>query len=328
MQAPTAAPEETPWAALVERHYDLAVQSVDMVSHAMNITLKVTADAGEFYLRLYRETGRTRADIDAEIGALLAFEPADDVYVSKPQRLRKGGYVFSWSGGTGARWGALFAAAPGYETEGRAGELRQLSFALGVLHRQMSAAPSSGRQFDAVATVSVAAESVSMRGKAFRPIGSAMIEAGSALVARLNTGGPLRYGFCHGDVWFGKNVHFDGPRTTFFDFDDCMHGPLAVDLATLIAGLWYAELTDFAAQLRLVLDTYAEVQPLSPRDVMAIPSLVRLDNIRTTGFLAHISALEPNSRPFKRRLAEWGPNGAATAYLRDYAATVPTQEWS
>jgi Ser/Thr protein kinase RdoA (MazF antagonist) len=59
-----------------------------------NITLKVDSDADSFFLRLYREKGRTRTEIDAEIGALLAFRPAGQTHVSMPVQLRDKRFSF------------------------------------------------------------------------------------------------------------------------------------------------------------------------------------------------------------------------------------------
>jgi Ser/Thr protein kinase RdoA (MazF antagonist) len=254
---------------------------------------------------------------------LLAFQAADDVHVAKPQELRSGGYVFSCDYAGHKRWAALFKSAPGFEPEGCIGDLRRLGAALAVLHRQMACAFPIGRPFDAEATVSMAATSVSRLGRKFQRVGSRMIEAGAALADELNADGQLRRGVCHGDIWLGKNVHFDGPRTTFFDFDDCTDGPLVSDLATLIAGLWYAELTDFAEQLRAVLDAYATVLPLPASDVLAIPRLIRMQEIRMTGFLAHNGAFEPGDwstvlQHLEQRLSEWGLRGEATATVLDY----------
>jgi hypothetical protein len=82
------ASEKAHWKDLIERHYDLAVRSVELAWQGANITLKVDSDADSFFLRLYREKGRTRTKIDAEIGALLAFRLAGQTHVSVPVQLR------------------------------------------------------------------------------------------------------------------------------------------------------------------------------------------------------------------------------------------------
>ncbi len=316
---------ETDWAALLGRHYGVSVRWVELVNVGVNATMRVDADIGEFYLRLYRTRGRTRRDIDAELTALLAFEPVADVHVAKPQMLRSGGagYRFACVYEGRKRWAVLFAAAPGFAPTGGTGELRQLGAALGILHRQMTLGPPAPRRFDAVATISITAENIAKLGPDHHAAVTSVREIGTELCAALREGARLRWGFCHGDVWLGKNLHFDGRRTTFFDFDDCFNGPLAADLATLIAGLWYADLSDFRAQLRIALDAYTAVLRLAQHDLMSIPALIRLHEIRMLGFLARCRPFEANSwndvlELFRQRCAEWGPDGIATAAIRDY----------
>jgi Ser/Thr protein kinase RdoA (MazF antagonist) len=105
-----------------------------------NITLKVDSDADSFFLRLYREKGRTRTKIDAEIGAWLAFRLAGQTHVSVPVQLRGGEYVFSCDYEGRRRWAALFNAAPGGPPEANATSLRRLGEALGVMRKQMEPA--------------------------------------------------------------------------------------------------------------------------------------------------------------------------------------------
>jgi Ser/Thr protein kinase RdoA (MazF antagonist) len=172
--------------------------------------------------------------------------------------------------------------------------------------------------------VSRAVETIAVLGAGFRAADGKIAEAGAASVAELDACGALRAGFCHGDVWLGKNVHFLGQRVTFFDFDDCVDGPLAVDLATPIIGLWYAGLVDFPAQSRVFLDAYAAVQPLRANDIMAIPPLARLYEIGMLGFLAGSGTLEPYDwemalDDFERRMDEWSPSGAAATAIYELA---------
>ena len=316
--------DKVAWATLLGQRYGLTVRSVELVSAGVNVTLRVEADAGAFYLRLYRERGRMRREIDAELKALLAFEPAADVHVAKPQILRRGGYRFACPFERQKRWAVLFAEAPGFAPTGGPGELRQLGAALGILHRQMALGPPAPRRFDAVATVSIATQGIAELGPDHHAGVWAVGDVGTGLCAELSKGDRLRWGFCHGDVWLGKNVHFDRRRTTFFDFDDCFDGPLIADLATLIAGLWYAELSDFPAQLRVALDAYTAILLLAEHDLMAIPALIRLHEIRMLGFLARCRPFEANAwndvlALFRQRCAEWESDGIATATIRDYA---------
>jgi Ser/Thr protein kinase RdoA (MazF antagonist) len=307
---------------VIERQYDLAVRSVELAWQGANTTLKIGSDADSFYLRLYREKGRTRTEIDAEIGALLTFRPARQIHVSKPVQLRCGDHVFSCDYQPRQRWAVLFTAAPGSPPEANAASLTRLGEAVGVLHEQMAPAFPAGRPFDAERAVSRAVETIAALGPGLRAADREIAEAGAASIAELDACGVVRVGFCHGDVWLGKNVHCLGQRVTFFDFDDCVDGPLAVDLATPIIGLWYAGLADFPEQSRGFLDAYAAVQPLPANDIMAIPPLARLYEIGLLGVLAGSGTLEPHDWEmaldhFERRMEEWSPGGAAAAAIHE-----------
>ncbi|MGF1621704.1 MAG: phosphotransferase [Rhodomicrobiaceae bacterium] len=315
------------WKDLIERHYHLAVRSVGLVWQGANITLKIDTGPDSFYLRLYREKGRSRAEIDAEIGALLTFRPAGQVYVSTPVQTRGGDHVFSCDHEQRRRWAALFTAAPGSLPEGDAASLSRLGEAVGVLHEQMAPASPVGRPFDPARTVSRTVETIASLGPGLRAADRGIAEAGAASIAELDACGALRVGFCHGDVWLGKNVHFLGQRVTFFDFDECVDGPLSVDLMTPIMGLWYAGLVDFPAQSRVFLDAYAAVRPLPANDIMAIPPLARLYEIGLLGFLAGSGTLEPYDWEmaldyFERRMEEWRPGGAAATAIYELATLV------
>jgi hypothetical protein len=70
----------------------------------------------------------------------------------------------------------------------------------------------AGRPFDAEAAVARAAQNVAALGPAFCSAGRKFEEAGAAANSELDTGGPLRVGFCHGDVWLqAKAIHEKAP---------------------------------------------------------------------------------------------------------------------
>jgi len=313
---------ETYWKGLIERYYDLEVRAVELAWTGANVTLRIDTGADSFFLRLYRENGRSRAEIDAEIGALLTFRPAKRVYVSTPVQRSSGEYVFACRYDERPRWAALFRTAPGSIPLGSTADLRRLGEALGVLHQQMARAFPAGRPFDVRGTISRAVDNAAALGPAFRSAHMKIMEAVS--VAELEKAAPLRLGFCHGDVWSGKNVHFRGEQVTFFDFDECVDGPLAIDLATPIAGLWYAGQSDFPSRCRAFLDAYIAVQSLESDDILIVPALVRLFEVKLLGFLAGSGTVEPHEWEmaldhFDRRVEEWGHGGPAAATVFEYA---------
>jgi Ser/Thr protein kinase RdoA (MazF antagonist) len=299
--------------------YGMPLHSPELVSKGLNVTFKISSNPGEFYLRLYRGRGRTRQAIDAEIAALLAFRPADEVYVAKPQKLRAGGYIFSCPYKEETRLACLFAAARGREAANDTGDMRQFGAALAVMHRQMNASVACGRPFLPAEVIGEAVRRLSQRGSQFRHLCRKIKHVGALIEANLNGGSTLRRGFCHGDAWLA-NIRISGPRTTFFDFDNCFDGPLVADLVPQIAWLWQATRLDFPVLARVLLDAYASLLPLSDADLAAIPLLVQLHEICSIAFLVKHCFLEPVVWAecldrSARMLDDWSPGGAASAYI-------------
>jgi Ser/Thr protein kinase RdoA (MazF antagonist) len=298
--------------------YGLPLRSAELVNRGVNVTFRLWAGPGEFYLRLYRHQGRSRAQIDGEIAALLAFRSNYEVYVAKPQRLRDGGYVFTCTYNGEMRFACLFAAARGRPADANAGDMRQFGVALAVMHLQTTVPPvSCGRPFLPAAMLGEALKDLSKAGPKCRHICERIEPVRTAIVANLGRQSSLSIGFCHGDAWCG-NVHFFGPRTTFFDFDDCFDGPLIADLVPQIAWLWHANRLEFPALVRVLLDAYTSLLPLTDADLAIIPPLVQLHEICAIAFIARYCSLEPAMwdeclERSRRILDDWSPGGAATA---------------
>jgi Ser/Thr protein kinase RdoA (MazF antagonist) len=312
--------------------YGMPFRSLKLASQGLNITFKLTTEIREFHLRLYRGQGRCRQAIDGEIAALLAFRPADEVYVARPQKLREGGYIFSCPYNDEPRSACLFMAARGRQAESNPGDMRQFGVALAVMHRQMNASPVASRPFLPLEAIGEATHHLPRRGSQFRHLCRKIKRIGVMIDANLKSHASLRRGFCHGDAWCG-NAYLSGPRTTFFDFDNCFDGPLVADLVPQIAWLWQSMRPEFPALARILLDAYASILPLSNADIAAIPLLVQLHEVCAIAFLSKHCILEPAIWAecldrSARMLDDWSPGGAANAYvapLTGIARTARTQ---
>src|SRR5262245_26247441 len=73
----------------------------------VNRTFEVRTASAAFYLRLYRQVGRSRAEIEGEIIALLAA----GANAAQPVALTSGDYVFRCPFEGDSRFAALFTAA-------------------------------------------------------------------------------------------------------------------------------------------------------------------------------------------------------------------------
>src|SRR5262245_13011719 len=102
--------------------YGRPVLSIETAMPGVNQTFKVRTASGIFYLRLYRKVGRSRAEIESEIRALLAAGGN----AAKPVALTAGGYVFQYSFEADSRFAVLFAEAPGAKPKPTPGNLRQI----------------------------------------------------------------------------------------------------------------------------------------------------------------------------------------------------------
>jgi Ser/Thr protein kinase RdoA (MazF antagonist) len=299
--------------------YEISFRSLKLVNNGINVTFNISGDRSDFFLRLYRCNRRSRAEIDGEIAALVAFMPVHEVYVAKPLKLKAGGYVFSCSYNEETRFACLFTAARGRQAESTTGDMRQLGAALAVVHRQLSPTLACGRPFLPGEVIDETARHLTWRGTQFRHLCRKIRHIGMTFDANLTRHAGLRRGFCHGDAWSG-NVHLSGPRTTFFDFDDCFDGPLVADLAPQIAWLWHAARPEFPLLVKVLLDAYTSLSPLRDADIAAIPSLVQLHEIGSIAFLAKYCSLEPSMwaeclERSARMLDDWSPGGAASAYF-------------
>jgi Ser/Thr protein kinase RdoA (MazF antagonist) len=309
----------------LEDIYRLPLRSAELVNRGVNITIKISADLGEFYLRVYRPRGRSREEIEGEISALVAFRPADEVYVAKPQKLWRGGHIFCCQYNGETRLACLFAGARGRPAENTAGDMRQFGAALAVVHRQMNAFVVPGRPFQPAEVIGEILLNLAAQGPRFRHFCRRIRHIGFAIDANLS-GVALRRGFCHGDAWCG-NVHISGPRTTFFDFDDCFDGPIVADLVPQIAWLWQATRSEFPTLVRVLLDAYTSLSALTETDFAAIPLLVQLHEVCSIAFLAKYCSLEPAMwseclERSVRTLEDWSPGGAASACFTPFAGTA------
>jgi Ser/Thr protein kinase RdoA (MazF antagonist) len=98
-----------------------------------NQTFRARTQDGVFYLRLYREVGRSRAEIEAELLALLS----TGGNAAKPVTLADGGHVFQCPFQGSTRFAVLFTEALGAKPEPTPDNLRQIAAELARLHDRL-----------------------------------------------------------------------------------------------------------------------------------------------------------------------------------------------
>lgn len=245
-------------------------------SGGFNHTYRVTAAEGRvYYLRAYRRTWRTLADIQYEMDVLnhLARKgfPAARVVVTKT-----GEGFSSVSAIEGTRYVALFTEVPGpeisYEQDPESMALRY-GRSVAQLHNALDDFSSSHPRFrkDLEHFIDKPLRTIEPFLKN-RPEGWREVRHFAESLRKRILGMPaeaLEQGFCHGDLQgYHANVAADG-TLGFFDFDCGGMGYRAYDLAVF---LWCCRLEDAVdARWEPFLNGYRATRTISDIDVRAVP---------------------------------------------------------
>ncbi|MDA9406337.1 phosphotransferase enzyme family protein [Bradyrhizobium sp. CCBAU 45384] len=220
-----------------KEHYGI-IGELTTVVNGLNWTLAVEArDGMKYFGRVYRVSGRSKADVLAEHSILGAIVETSFLRVIRPLRSRDGNTALELDFGMGGRrLFALYPCAPGRPMEYTAHDFRVAGRALAELHRQAHlTSRSPGRQlYDpnelTAALAQIAGHSADGREVSF--------ELSACLDELLRAGADhviLGRGLCHGDFRV-SNVHIDQECAHIFDWDDCGVGPYWGDLAKM--GTW------------------------------------------------------------------------------------------
>jgi Ser/Thr protein kinase RdoA (MazF antagonist) len=256
-----------------------AVQECRFFSGGFNHTYRVrTLDGSTYYLRAYRLTWRTLADIQYELDVLNHLKQKD-FPAARPLPYQDGRFYCSVPAPEGMRYLALFSEAPGPEisyddkpevTAERYGQ------AVAEMHNALADFDSPQPRFrldldyftvQPLRTI----ESFLLH----RPDDWGYVQRFAATLRQRILDLPataLEQGFCHGDLQgYHANVASDN-RLTFFDFDCGGFGYRAYDLAVF---LWCCRLQEaVAARWKPFLKGYRETRSISELDGKAVPLFV------------------------------------------------------
>lgn len=245
-------------------------------SGGFNHTYRLKTAAGStYYMRAYRRSWRTLADIRYELDVLNHLKnkgfPA-----AQPQRYRDGQYFCEVPALEGQRYLALFSEAPGpeisYEHEPEQ-VAKRYGQAVARMHNALDDFSSSHPRFqldiDHFITQPLKYIAPFLQHhpddwKYVQHFAASLHEKLLLLPAR-----NLEQGFCHGDLQgYHANVADDG-TLTFFDFDCGGFGYRAYDLAVF---LWCCRLEDaVATRWDPFLNAYRENRSIHELDVQAAP---------------------------------------------------------
>ena len=242
------------------------------------------------YLRLGRRPAPPVAELDFELQVLRAVRPAPGVAVSVPvaghgTRLR---FKLPWDGEI--RRACLFRKAPGRRLRHEVEDLRRFGSGLALLHEALASVRVAPLRHIAPGPVCLRAASwLRSVGPEASRIADDVERAAPMLLSALQVADPV-IGLCHGDACL-LNAAFDGAQLTFFDFEECAFGPLALDLASMAA--WLRPDADRVGLWSALLEGYRSKRLLTPGDIAAFPALVLLSEIRVAATLARYHSMAP-----------------------------------
>lgn len=247
-------------------------------------------DERRIYLRLGRRPAPPVAELDFELRVLRAVRPAPGFAVASPLAGRGGRLRFNLPWGGEIRRACLFREASGRRLRLEIDDLRRFGRGLALLHDALGSLDVAPLRRIAPGPVCQRAASwLRSVGPEARRIADDVERAAPLLIAALDAANPVT-GLCHGDSCL-LNAAFDGDCLTFFDFEECACGPLALDLASMMA--WLRPEPERAALWSALLDGYVSRRHLAPEDMAALPALVLLSEIRVAASLARYYSMAP-----------------------------------
>jgi homoserine kinase type II len=262
------------------RHWSLTAATLERVPHGQNNdTYLVTADEGEFVLRVYRNTaGAARVRDEHDLLGALALQELPFA-VPAPQRTTEGDTLAVVESPDGPRLAALFARIPGEpaamvlrDARLAARALAQVDLALARLDRPVRA-PAGIRDVHPLVLDPIAALDELDLGERYR-VARAILERAdeshTALVASL----PRQ--IIHGDFAFLNVLIHDGAVSGMLDFEFASADMRAADLA---CALYVTTVRSSGPERWPLLEAlaagYRRSIPLDAAEAAAIPELMR-----------------------------------------------------
>jgi Ser/Thr protein kinase RdoA (MazF antagonist) len=237
-----------------------------------------TIQGNTFFMRAYRLTWRSLADIQCELDVLNHLH-GKGYPAARPLARTNGEYFFPICAPEGMRYVVLFSEAPGLEISYEK-EPESMAYIYGQavanMHNALDDFSSPHQRFhkDLDHLIDKPLRNIEPFLKQ-RPDDWAYLQGFAAKVRQRIVDIPanaLKQGFCHGDLQgYHAKVSSDG-TLTFFDFDCGGFGYRAYDLAVF---LWCCQLQE-AVETRWepYLRGYQDVRPIRQPDLQAIPLFV------------------------------------------------------
>jgi Ser/Thr protein kinase RdoA (MazF antagonist) len=281
--------------------YGISFSELDLVVPGVNRTYRLRHKDDAFYLRLYREAGRSHAQITAELSLLDHFPTNGKVNVSRPVPTREGALLFELPFASGKRFACLFRDVGDVEMAPTPTEILRFGEALAWLHKLMPVTVDGPvRAIDPLAIGEHALQVTRLIGGSASI--SRIIEQQYLPTAKACALQALPQGLCHGDAWIG-NARISQGKIGFFDFDDFGQGALLADVGT---AAWHLRAQGGQSDLlmKALLSGYGAIRTMSRTEREVLPLFIQLAELRSLIFLAENRLLGAETWPVALRRAE------------------------
>ncbi|MGU3450765.1 phosphotransferase [Methylobacterium fujisawaense] len=279
----------------LSRCYGRVFASCALVVPGANRTYRLTADDAAYYLRLYRPTGRSAAEIAFEMCLLNEVRPTPGIDVARPVPTADGTDCARVPFEGVDRVAGLFHALDGRPLADDPEDVALFGSALARLHGALAGIEAGGARPLDPATLCAHPVAVLAHIPGGEAVRRAVDRCRAEMLADPATH-DLPVGNCHGDARLANAVAQDG-TIGFFDFDDCGYGPYVVDLGTATWHFVRGDPAKTAALVAALLAGYERVRPLSRMERRALPHFVKLAEIRALLFLAGFCILAEDLWP-------------------------------
>jgi len=265
--------------------------SLTWVRSSANHVFRLSRPDQEWYLRLAPASERRRDAIEAELDFVRHCAEAG-VAVARPVPSAGGALVEEVLSGSAGCCAVVFEALWGRQVDWDALDepmARAWGRALARLHRASETFPAAGRPAWADEARAALASVPTNEGGIV-----AELESGLAWLGTMPTG---ESGLLHGDFEL-DNLVWDGARCQACDFDSCVYGPYALDIAIALQDVWEGRGAARDRCLDWFFAGYGEVRPVPDDSRAMLPRLVRLLSVvKVAGLLGAYAGVDRDGAP-------------------------------
>lgn len=223
----------------VATHYGFTNVRCSVLKTHMNHSYRVTADGTDYVLRVYDHTHRDTRQVREETHLLSAIKHL--VGVSYPIADVRGKLVAMIEAPEGTRHVVLFSFAQGRKVRNLPAQLHaHIGQEVGHLHASMLQRSINRFDYTTEYLVDWAYEQL-IHFFSSELAEMKFIKACSPVLSKVFDNPALRRGIVHLDIWYDNFNITDEGAVTFFDFDNCGNGWLALDIGYYCMQLFYTE---------------------------------------------------------------------------------------